>query len=693
MLLSRLYVSSMRNSEQKHVKEFARTRVGVDVSGWLHRGIYTCASKLCRGIDTRQYVDYCMHRVRLLIHFGATPVIVFDGAALPMKADTHAERRERRADALVKAEEAFAKGNSRVAEEWYQKACPVTPQMARHVIRELRRLNVEYVVAPYEADAQLAWMMRTGYVESVITEDSDLLVYGASKVLYKMTKTGEGDLYQMKNLPALDTISMLNFSEEMFLYMCVCAGCDFFKGVKGLGLRTSHTMVKKYRTMSRLTTAIRHDPRYPVSKTFTADFARACLVFRHQTVYDIGGVKTVSLQELDAVAKAKLPPGVLVEAEDGTLDLSFLGAHRDPMIAKNVAQGYFHPGSLKEYDEPLDVIERPVGRKRRPNYEPAKRIRSTQTREAMDIRGFQVQPANASSSRNAFSMAANLRQRLSSGSRTFNPRRVAAGFKASNGSSKTQNPKFGAASSSGIWASFRKPRLPAPVTSQSNCDEKVEDEDEEPEMFPELNTPENESSDGSEQEKESSPRRLDKRPRSANLEEVKVEATDVCSPSSKRVDALNRALARFASQPKDQKSLKFVADSIPAPPSPDRDAYELFEQIDADLSREAEDVTDKCAASRDVDVPIKRTPDAGAAKQVRLSRFFPTRNQSGDATNGGKDKQIRTKAKSSSTTDRLALRKSIAKTVSLKGIERFKRGASGKRISANKLLAKHRKKR
>lgn len=43
-----------------------------------------------------------------------------------------------------------------------------------------------YVVAPYEADAQLAYLERIGIVDGIITEDSDLLVFGCKTVLFKM---------------------------------------------------------------------------------------------------------------------------------------------------------------------------------------------------------------------------------------------------------------------------------------------------------------------------------------------------------------------------------------------------------------------------------------------------------------------------------------------------------------------------
>jgi hypothetical protein len=38
------------------------------------------------------------------------------------------------------------------------------------------------VVAPYEADAQIAYLFRTGAVTAVIAEDSDMLAFGCQRV-------------------------------------------------------------------------------------------------------------------------------------------------------------------------------------------------------------------------------------------------------------------------------------------------------------------------------------------------------------------------------------------------------------------------------------------------------------------------------------------------------------------------------
>jgi hypothetical protein len=44
-------------------------------------------------------------------------------------------------------------------------------------------MGVAYVVAPYEADAQLAALALAGAVDAVVTEDSDLLAFGTAIVL------------------------------------------------------------------------------------------------------------------------------------------------------------------------------------------------------------------------------------------------------------------------------------------------------------------------------------------------------------------------------------------------------------------------------------------------------------------------------------------------------------------------------
>jgi exonuclease 1 len=65
-------------------------------------------------------------------------------------------------------------------------AIDISPDIAYRLIVELKKKGVQYVVAPYEADAQLAYLSREGIADVIITEDSDLMAFGAKKMLYKL---------------------------------------------------------------------------------------------------------------------------------------------------------------------------------------------------------------------------------------------------------------------------------------------------------------------------------------------------------------------------------------------------------------------------------------------------------------------------------------------------------------------------
>lgn len=44
--------------------------------------------------------------------------------------------------------------------------------------------DIAYVVAPYKADAQLAYLEIVDLVDVILPEDSDLLVFGCKNILY-----------------------------------------------------------------------------------------------------------------------------------------------------------------------------------------------------------------------------------------------------------------------------------------------------------------------------------------------------------------------------------------------------------------------------------------------------------------------------------------------------------------------------
>ena len=83
-------------SQEVHVSQFRGRRVAVDASIWLHRGACACAAELAREQPTERFLGPTLRLLELLRKNGVAPLVVFDGAPLPMKVRTDAQRRRAR---------------------------------------------------------------------------------------------------------------------------------------------------------------------------------------------------------------------------------------------------------------------------------------------------------------------------------------------------------------------------------------------------------------------------------------------------------------------------------------------------------------------------------------------------------------------------------------------------------------------
>ncbi|KAF8504392.1 PIN domain-like protein [Russula emetica] len=294
------FLKSIQN--QRHLSELSGQTLAVDGYCWLHRGTYTCSTELATGKKTSKYVHYVMQRVRLLRHYGIHPYIVFDGGHLPAKRGTEEERRRRRMENLACANALAAKGKHSQAREYYSKCVDVTAEMAFQLIKALRAEDVPYVVAPYEADAQLAYLERIGIVDGIITEDSDLLVFGCKNVYFKLNDVeGTVTAISRNDFGKVTECSLNGWTDAQFRAMAILSGCDYLPSIPGVGLKTAWMLLRKYRTPENVIRALRLEGKKKVPQGYLEDFMVTEKVFLYQRVYDPLEEKLVNLTQV--------PPG------------------------------------------------------------------------------------------------------------------------------------------------------------------------------------------------------------------------------------------------------------------------------------------------------------------------------------------------------------------------------------------------
>lgn len=187
----------------------------------------------------------------MLKHFGVTPYLVFDGDYLPSKAFTETNRERKRAASKATGLELLSLKKTTDAHRELQKAVDVTPAMARAVIDACRKIGVRCIVAPYEADAQLYYLEKIGEIQGVISEDSDMLVFGVKRLITKLDQYGECVEISRDRFSSCKEVSLAGWSDKEFRMMCILSGCDYLDSIAGVGLRKAHGLVRRHKEIGK----------------------------------------------------------------------------------------------------------------------------------------------------------------------------------------------------------------------------------------------------------------------------------------------------------------------------------------------------------------------------------------------------------------------------------------------------------
>ena len=271
-------------SQCVRISQFAGQTAAVDGFVWMHRSVLSCAREIALGLKTRSYITSFLKRVQQLIDASIIPIIVFDGGDLPAKQPTNEKRRAARSIALEKAKSYEQRGMTAEALEQFKLAVDITPDLLYPLFTVLRRRHIKFIVAPYEADAQLSFLVQNNIANFAITEDSDLLVYRCPQTLFKLTSNGDAELFTYDSLFKLPQLA--DFTPKMFTEACVLSGCDYLSSIHGMGIKTAFKKMSTYKSGISVLFELSSDPTLEIPPDYIELYPKVLSVFEEQVVYD-----------------------------------------------------------------------------------------------------------------------------------------------------------------------------------------------------------------------------------------------------------------------------------------------------------------------------------------------------------------------------------------------------------------------
>jgi DNA excision repair protein ERCC-5 len=95
----------------------------------------------------------------------------------------------------------------------------------------LKLFGIPYVTGPMEAEAQCAYLEQCGLVEGIVTDDSDIFLFGGSSVYRNMFRANKYiEWFKMSDIQR-----ELKLDRSRLIQLAHLLGCDYTDGVHGVG--------------------------------------------------------------------------------------------------------------------------------------------------------------------------------------------------------------------------------------------------------------------------------------------------------------------------------------------------------------------------------------------------------------------------------------------------------------------------
>lgn len=221
----------------------------IDISGLAHKAAKRDARTVVRDGTSLQQQEYVRKRIASVAAEGGRPVLVLDGRAYPPKLATRDDRRSKAAAAQQRAELLDSAMSADAASAWKAAAGP-QEAFWMWLIDHCRRHRIEYLVSPYEADAQLIGLSHALGDTAIVwaaANDSDLVAFGGYDIVYDWDMVAR--TYRRVRLledilgQVVGTRSFVGWTYDRFLIFTILSGNDYFKNLPGHALTTVYKVM------------------------------------------------------------------------------------------------------------------------------------------------------------------------------------------------------------------------------------------------------------------------------------------------------------------------------------------------------------------------------------------------------------------------------------------------------------------
>ncbi len=234
---------------------FKNKKVIIDTYCYLYKANYARTDN-----NPCPCIGYFGKIINFLLSMSATPIFILDGVGTSLKQQTHKKRKklkngqQNKLDIAIKTRDEFLSGKSNITYDEFnyavntikksKKAIDMTPtkEDISSLLNLLDKFNIVYhTINEHDAEGLCAYLQVKGYVDIILSDDSDLFAFGATSFIRRFSPDNTMfDVYESELM--LKKIK-LKFVLE-FQSLTICMGNDMNDNIKGCGPMTALKLIQ-----------------------------------------------------------------------------------------------------------------------------------------------------------------------------------------------------------------------------------------------------------------------------------------------------------------------------------------------------------------------------------------------------------------------------------------------------------------
>ena len=243
---------SPESIQHMNLYSFKDKRIAIDTSIFIYRSLMNVRhnGEYLRNKDGKiiSHIQGLYYKTIQYLSLGITPIYIFDGKPPIEKSQCIQERSQKAKESKNKIEQTNNKNEIIKLEK-------ASIRIHKEHIDDLKQLfnymGVSYIHPEGEAEAYAAELCRKGFVDAVVSEDMDTLVYGCPILIRNCID---------KSIKRPDIVTTFNFNKILedfkmkhkeFIDMCILCGCDYCPTIPKIASIGAYKNIEKYKTIEK----------------------------------------------------------------------------------------------------------------------------------------------------------------------------------------------------------------------------------------------------------------------------------------------------------------------------------------------------------------------------------------------------------------------------------------------------------